>query len=323
MALVVGAAPLVQRAATPSESSPARQQPLPAVFRRRNRPEGQIDGFIVGDNGVAVRGTEPFSSVDAVVPSTGKPQALAIFVNGVGNTAKDQADEMHSLADSTGLEFLGVHNSTGGLVADVGEAILQKLGFDRNARPAEELAKVILERLESSQPLKLFAHSQGALMLSEALRHVKDALMKKGAPLPKAEAMMSDLEVETYATAAGTFPDGPKYVHYINDNDFVPSWFGTSDPRQPNRPAPAWGRWIDGALGSVGIDTHVGSSVATAARSMVESAFNPGRGAAVVHFKDDGKGTNPGESMPEHRLSTYLKHRMPFDEARRAFASQT
>jgi hypothetical protein len=26
--------------------------------------------------------------------------------------------------------------------------------------------------------------------------------------------------------------------------------------------------------------------------------------------------------MPEHRLSTYLKHRMPFDEARRQFASQ-
>jgi hypothetical protein len=48
---------------------------------------------------------------------------------------------------------------------------------------------------------------------------------------------------------------------------------------------------------------------------------HPGRGAVVVHFRDDGKDTAGDESMASHRLTTYLKHRLPFDEARQKFAS--
>jgi hypothetical protein len=313
---LVAAAPSVRP--TRSVSPQASPQPAAraAAAAPRSGSDDRFDGFLVGANGKGMRPGTPLESIPPVLATPDTPRdPLGLYINGVDNTAKDQADEMLSLSQKTGLGFLGVHNSTDGLLHDLGEAVAEKLGWSTRLKPTDELCKVILQRLDTHQPLLLFAHSQGALMLSEALKQAKQDLMKRGATQEQAETTMSAIQVETYASAAGSFPDGPKYVHYVNDADIVPRWFGTSDTDADERPAPTWGRWIDNAFGAVGIHTEVGSDLASKARDLVDEAEHPGRGAAVIHFKDAGTQEAPGESLPAHRLATYLEHRLPFEQA--------
>jgi hypothetical protein len=320
---LVAAAPSVRSSSAVSPQSSPQRAAQPARAAPKNASDDRFDGFLVGANGKGMRPGTPLETIPPVLANPSTPtDPLGLYVNGVDNTAKDQADEMMSLSQKTGLGFLGVHNSTDGLLHDLGEAVAEKLGLMNRLKPIDELCKLILQRLDAHKPLLLFAHSQGALILSEALRQTKEELMKRGATQEQAEAAMSDIKVETYASAAGSFPDGPKYVHYVNDADFVPRLFGTSDTDADERPAPSWGKWIDNALGAVGIQTEAAESLASKARNLIAGADHPGRGAAVIHFKDAGKQEAPGESLAAHRLVTYLEHRLPFEVAEQKASSK-
>ena len=91
------------------------------------------------------------------------------------------------------------------------------------------------------------------------------------------EKTMSRVNVETFGAAAATYPDGPKYVHYVNNRDMVPTLFG-----------------LGGSVDPAAFLKHAGKD-------------------AVVHRFGDG-GIN---LVANHMLQdTYLKHRVPFEDAR-------
>jgi hypothetical protein len=93
----------------------------------------------------------------------------------------------------------------------------------------------------------------------------------------QAQKAMSKLEVETFGAAATRYPDGPQYVHYVNRGDPVPGMFGLGPV------ADKWNPIADG-----------------------------GKGSKVHHFNDFK--LNP---IAAHGFeSIYLKHRVPFDQAR-------
>src|SRR5581483_7442861 len=184
--------------------------------------ETKLDGWLIGKNGVALPPGTPLDAVAKVVGSDCKPEGLAIYVNGVANTVADQVQSMDELSKSCGKELVGIHNSTGGLFNDVSETIGQKLGVTSD-KPADLLSKVLLDRIDHNLPTMLIGHSQGALMVSDALCRVQTALMKRGLSRSDAEQLMSNIQVETFAPACSYFPDGPQYVHYINDSDPVAS----------------------------------------------------------------------------------------------------
>src|SRR5581483_33233 len=57
--------------------------------------------------------------------------------------------------------------------------------------------------------------------------HVQQRLrMEDGLSRAQAEQAMGNIQVETFGAAAGSYPNGPQYVHYINRADPVPSAFG-------------------------------------------------------------------------------------------------
>lgn len=317
-------------ATTAAPSSPVSENP-PSWGPRADGPtatvlrsiagDGDFDGYFIGKNGVALPPTASLDAIAKILPKDVKSDGLGIFVNGVLNTAKDQAAAMEELANAAGLPLIGVHNATGGLRADVTQTIEEKLGIESNEKSISLLAKVIEDRLDKDQPLTLFGHSQGALIVSVALTRAKNDMIKRGDGQAVVEQKMNKLlKVETFATAASTYPDGPKYVHYINDADPVPRLFGTHDKAQ-SKPVPGWGTAIDNGLSKIGIKTTLGWGAAYETRHAIQKMQHPGRGAVVVHFRDDGKATAGDESMAAHRLATYLKHRLPFDEARQKFAS--
>ncbi|OJH33420.1 hypothetical protein [Cystobacter ferrugineus] len=195
-----------------------------------------------------------------------------IQVNGIATTLDEQKKALQATADATGARVVGIHNATDGFVQDLGQSIGDKTGLGTNVA-VDSLRDVVLQELRAGRPVHLAAHSQGGLITSRALGEVAEQLKKEGRD-PK---LLARIKVETFGAAAGRYPDGPQYVHYVNKADNVSDLFG--------------------------VEGHT-------------SFFaNPGRDAygrpAVVNHFDDSAGLVASHSYQD----IYLKHRDDFDLA--------
>jgi len=243
------------------------------------RPDTVYDGLFVGANGQTFSTTTPLDQIPAVQPSNGRePNETLIYINGINTTKDGQAASLQAIADRTGAEVIGIHNSTEGMVSDLGQCITDKLDIGRNP-PVDTLANTIYNEIQAGRTVHLVAHSQGGLITSRAIRDVYQRLrIEDGLSRAQAERQLRLVEVETFGGAAGHYPDGPQYVHYINRDDPVPSLFGLG--------------WD--------IDRH-------------NPTLHAGRGAQVHWFTD--RHLNP---IASHSFEdVYLPQRVPFDQARR------
>ncbi|OJH35893.1 hypothetical protein [Cystobacter ferrugineus] len=237
----------------------------------------KYDGVLVGAKGATFPPGTPLSQVPGVTPrDNARPTETLLYVNGINNTKDKQFASMQTLADRTGAKVIGVHNATEGMVADLAQSVGDKL--DKGKNPAvDTMADTVYAELKAGRGVHLVAHSQGALVTSRALNDVANRLrIEDGLSSAQVEKAMSKVKVETFGGAAAHFPDGPQYVHYVNKNDIVPTWFGQGD-------------------GS-GVD---------------EWARDGGKGAVIRRF-EQGSGIDGTHSFD----SVYLQHRVPFEQAR-------
>ena len=243
------------------------------------RPDTIYDGLFVGANGQTFSPTTPLNQIPAVNPSDGRtPNETLIYINGINTTKEGQAASLQAIADRTGARVIGIHNATEGMITDLRQCITDKLDKGRN--PAvDTLAETVYSEIKAGRSVHLMAHSQGGLITSRALNHVYQRLrIEDGLSKAQTERLLGLVSVETFGAAAGHYPDGPRYVHYINRDDPVPSLFG------------------------LGWDLD---------------RFNPtlhaGRGAVVHHFTDVHLNPIASHSFED----VYLPRRVPFDQARR------
>jgi len=154
----------------------------------------------------------------------GKP--LVLQVNGISTTLDGQKGALDAVADHTGAQVVGIHNATEGMLRDLGQSALDTAGKGKN--PAvDSLADTMYAELEAGRPVHVMAHSQGGLITSRAVEQVKQRLMAEGGMTSdQAEAKMQDLHIESFGSAAPSWPDGPQYVHYVNRLDVVPTALG-------------------------------------------------------------------------------------------------
>lgn len=186
-----------------------------------------FDGFYVGADGNTYSPTTPLNEIPAVQPSDGRtPNETLIYVNGVNTTKDGQYGSLQAIADQTGAQVIGIHNSTEGSFVDVIQSIGDKLDIGTN--PAvDTLADTVYNEISAGRTVHLMAHSQGALITSRALQDVKNRLMlEDGMSRREAESLLSNVKVETFGGAAGSYPNGPQYVHYVNRRDPIAALFG-------------------------------------------------------------------------------------------------
>jgi hypothetical protein len=274
---------------------------------RRGPPADKVhDGYFIGAGGVPVGPLASHFGVKALMPANGKSDGLALFVNGVLNTKEGQVESMKALANTSGMAVIGLHNATHGFIRDTLQSAAEKVGMKNTA--TAELKTAISLSLARGNPIHLVAHSQGALVVTEALADAKRTLMdQEGLTLVQAEMKLHKLvTVETFGGAAAQYPDGPKYVHYVNTQDPVATWLGASDVGAPRREVGSTrARWADRMLAKVGIKTH---AFETSTQAVLDAAHGyPGRNAVIKRFTDAG----PNETLGAHIFTTYLKHREP------------
>lgn len=187
----------------------------------------EFDGRFVGAGGRTYAPSTPLSQVPAVLPADGRTNGeTVVYVNGISTTKDGQFRSLQQIADHTGARVIGIHNATQGGFVDV----IQSAGdiFDIGRNPAvDTLADTVYEEITSGRTVHLMAHSQGALITSRALQDVYQRLrVEDGFSRREAERLLSRVEVETFGGAAGSYPNGPRYVHYVNRRDPVASLLG-------------------------------------------------------------------------------------------------
>lgn len=236
------------------------------------------DGKLVGANGQTFEPGTPLKDIPAVTPRN-NPNATAtvIYTNGIRTDKDKQGGELQALADRTGMRAIGIHNATEGTISDILQCVKDKM--DKGTNPAvDTLADTIYGELKAGRDVHLVGYSQGGLITSRALSDVARRLrIEDGMSPAQVQQTMSKLNVETFGAAAGTYPDGPNYVHYVNNRDAVPTLFGLGSKG-----------WTPGDL-----------------------FRHAGKGAQVHYFSEDTVFSGA------HSLTdTYLNHRVPFEQAR-------
>ncbi len=242
-----------------------------------SKPDRVYDGHLVGAGGQTFPPGTPLSQVPGVTPRNNpNPSETFIYVNGISNTKDHQLGSMQQIADRTGARVIGLHNATEGMVADLAQCVQDKL--DKGHNPAvDSLADTVYAELKAGRSVHLMAHSQGGLVTSRALNDVANRLrIEDGMSKGDVEKLLGRVNVETFGGAAGHYPDGPNYVHYVNTKDIVPTWFGQGN-----------GKGLD------------------------EWMRDAGKGAVVRRF-EHGSGIQGTHGLGD----AYLPQRVPFDQAR-------
>lgn len=289
-----GAMAIAGRAAAPQAIATVSYDKMTDVRNNAGLHDSVLDGAIVGRNGQVYPPGTDASQVQGMLPDNGRPPTgeRIYYVNGIQNNAAYQSGSMQAIANATGAEVVGIHNSTEGMGKDLLQCAMDKVPAFREANAAtQSLANQILKDVEAGRPVHLMAHSQGGLVTSNALKIVKDYLVQeKGAR--GADDILKNIKVESFGAAADNWPHGPQYVHYINDKDTVP---------------------MQVAMGALPPEV------------IRESA---GGERAQVHFiRDDPRSAHPlaqnsatqmvaaGGDIPAHDFNDgYLHHRLPFEE---------
>jgi len=162
-----------------------------------------------------------------LLPEDAIRQGATIFVNGILTSYTAHQDRAMQLAKTSKTRVVGIYNASAiegklgklGFVSDLLQCGLDKLSVRGN--PATlTLANVIRNYGDHRQPngrLPIVAHSQGSIIVSEAIREV--AIEKRD---------VTFLNVTTYGNAAWTFPEGPQYDHRVHDSDVVSTLAGSS-----------------------------------------------------------------------------------------------
>jgi len=241
-------------------------------------PDRAYDGKFVGAGGKTFAPGTALGDIPGVTPKNNpNPKETILYVNGIMTPVSGQMREMQAIADRSGAKVVGIHNSTQGLTADLAQCVTDKA--DKGHNPAvDTLADTLYSELKAGRDVHLMGYSQGGIITARALQDVSQRLqVEDGLTKAQAEQVMSHLKVETFGAASFRYVDGPKYVHYVNNADPVPTLTG-----------------LGGNLDPLEFAKHAGKD-------------------AVIHRFTDGT----LDLIGNHMLDTlYMPHRVPFDEAR-------
>lgn len=188
-----------------------------ARLSERSRADAKYDGFLLGAGGAIYSPGTPLPEMAGVRPAGKEPEGKAVFVNGVLHDVRRASQQLGEVADATGLEVVGLYNAAERF-ADV-LSLITDVFYRADTRANRSLTALLTSELAAGRSIKVFAHSQGAQVLSTALGDVRQAQLRKGLQGAKLLDTLAQVEAETWGSTCSRFPDGPTYRHVANVAD--------------------------------------------------------------------------------------------------------
>ena len=181
--------------------------------------DAAYDGFLLGEGGCLY--DPKLHNIDNVPPvfpdGEIKTSVAGAFINGMGNTASMQLTNLKILANSTGRPMVGIRNAARAGFGEITE-------MAPLSAPVLTAADNIMHRINEKKRIRIWSSSQGTFY---AARSVTLAKLRIGL-FNGRRAKLDLIEMITTGGAAKFWPNGPRYVHYVNKQDMVPQLIGPS-----------------------------------------------------------------------------------------------
>lgn len=187
-----------------------------------------LEGFFLGRDRCLY---DPASISPERVPafrgSHAAPDGPLMFdVNGANGSPPDVARHIQELAETSQIAVVGIlyYPST------PTDPLVDALPLTSAGPAVGTLQGVINASLERGEPIHIRAGSAGTVVVRAAIARVKSELTRHGRRPGSRDRPLDLLRVETHGTVARDFPDGPRYIHYVNLFDPVPNSLGINSP---------------------------------------------------------------------------------------------
>lgn len=179
------------------------------------------DGGLTGPFYPKAYSGEHFRGAEDAAAHSGQ---VALFINGVKTDLPRHQRAAQELAEQIGKPVVGIYNATGGTARDLLQCITDKIGVGGLGKmnPATNTLTRLIKAYGSPKAdkggLDIYAHSQGSIIVSEALREARG----DGADI-------RGVDVTTFGNAAATMPKGLRgYHNYTYDDDVISTAAGSN-----------------------------------------------------------------------------------------------
>jgi tetratricopeptide (TPR) repeat protein len=162
----------------------------------------------------------PISQIVPVRSTTNNSGGEVIwYINGIWTDIGGQHATMQIIAQQTGNPVIGIRNATAG-EADVTQTVndIRRQGINE---ATNTLADLLIQELTAGRSPHLLAHSQGTVIVRNAIEAVKKKLEASGKSFCDVLKKLSLIRAEIYGSPIFDFPTGPSYHHSCNYNDTV------------------------------------------------------------------------------------------------------
>lgn len=146
------------------------------------------------------------------------------YINGIMTSESSAKSARDTLSNTINQEIELLYNPTQNLLRDGIEAMANLSGID--TRISQQTRAKIRQELSQGHTLQIFAHSQGAAIVADALRELSDAYQKEGLKPDQIQRRMAQIEVVSFGGFATTdcFPEGVRTDLMYRGSDSVPQF---------------------------------------------------------------------------------------------------
>ncbi|MGI4788789.1 MAG: eCIS core domain-containing protein [Janthinobacterium lividum] len=196
-------------------------KPLMASSTPGDNPKSVADGGMTGPFYPKLWAGRTHKTTESALNDSSN---VAVYVNGVQTPLDRHIKAAQELAQQIGKPVVGIYNASGTPAQDFGQSATDKsgiLGLGKRNAAINTLAKVI--GLHGSPTTKnggldLYAHSQGSIIVSEAIHQAKGAGHD-----------VRGVDVTTFGNAAWSRPAGVRgYHNYAYDSDPIATMLGST-----------------------------------------------------------------------------------------------
>ena len=196
-------------------------------------------------------------------------------------------------SNKTNTPVCALYNQSINLGHDVLQAVTDKMNLT-DKPVVKALCNLLCDAFYANTPIHIAAHSHGAVVVSNAMSDSISILKRSGAKEKNITLWIATLTVETFGGAATTYPDGPRYIHYVDNRDKV-AWYAGVARFGLNE--------FDVRLNEARVFQQGTTGIVAAATYSAAKLIEPGAGAKI--FRVDS--LRPDTSGPDfHALSNYL-----------------
>lgn len=181
------------------------------------RDFSRMDGYFIGGDRCFYPGSTPAASIPPFKGPNPADNRRLFYVNGANGDPARIAQVLEAMAARSNIYVVGLFYASGN-IKQIAQGLVPRTP---KGASVETLHQLLRDAINANETIHIRAGSAGTFVVGEALRRMSAELTQRRLQPGKGLEQLDLIRVETTGSANRDFPDGPRYVHYINRLDPV------------------------------------------------------------------------------------------------------